>query len=257
VRDTLIAWAVAAGILLFGMGAAGRISSGSSLGILRDNRGRYSLSHVQILLWTLVILSLIAGVAAGRLLGDAAGGPLGFTVPDSVLALLGISIGSTVAARAIKAGKNTRRQAHIAASDRRDPPHLAQILLVEEGRQADRLVDVTKVQSLVITIVLVVSYVAMAVSEIRKAGSAAELTSLPDVAGTFGALLAISHAGYLAGKLPDQPGIPEGRVLLDVASPARAQELRKQHPFTPRRTALPEGTVELTTDPQHPSAVNS
>jgi hypothetical protein len=255
VHHTLTAWAVSAAILLLAMGAAGRISTGSYLGILRDNRGRYSLSHVQILLWTLVLLPLITGVAAGRLLGDAAGGPLGFTIPDSVLALLGISVGSTVAARAIKAGKNTRRQANIAASDRLDPPHLGQILLVEEGRQADRLIDVTKFQSLVITLILAGSYVAMAASQIRRAGSAAELTSLPDLAGTFGVLLAISHAGYLAGKLPDQPGIPEGRVLLDVTSPARARELRRQHPFTPRRTAAPEGIEELATDPHDRSPV--
>jgi hypothetical protein len=257
VRYTLIAWAVAAGILLLVMVAAGRISTGSYLGILRDNRGRCSLSHVQILLWTLVILSLITGVSTGRLLGDAAGGPLGFSIPDSVLALLGISVGSTVAARAIKAGKNTRRQANIAASDDLDPPSLGQIILVEEGRQADQLIDVTKFQSLVITLILAISYVAMAASQIHKAGSAAELTSLPDVAGAFAALLAISHAGYLAGKLPDQPGIPKGRVLLDVTNPARARELRRQHSFSPRRTAASEEIDELATDPQHRSEVTS
>jgi hypothetical protein len=224
----IIAWAAAAGVLILAMAAAGKIDNGSYLGILRDSRGRYSLTHVQILMWTVVVLSLISGVFVGRLIDDAAGGPLGFSIPDSVLALMGISLGSAVTARAVKASKNTRRQANIAASDPTVPPRLGQIILLEEGKFADKIVDVAKFQSLWVTLILVAAYIVMAVTQIHKAGSVAELTTLPDVAGGFVTLLAISHAGYLAGKLPDQPGMPDRKALLDLVNPAQAQELRKQ-----------------------------
>jgi hypothetical protein len=233
-RPVFIAWAVAAGVLILAMVATGRLSNGSYLGILRDSRGRYSLSQLQVLIWTAVLLSLVVGVFVGRVVGDATGGPLGFDIPNSVLALLGISVGSTVTARATKAGKNVRRPTRVAASGPEDPPRLGQVVLVEEGKLADKIVDVTKFQSLWITLILVAAYIAMAVTQIRKAASVSELTSLPDVAGTFVTFLAISHAGYLAGKLPDQAGVPDGKVLLDLTDPARAQEFRKQHPFTPR-----------------------
>ena len=34
--------------------------------VLRDGRGRYSLSRVQVMVWTVVLLSLISGMAFGR-----------------------------------------------------------------------------------------------------------------------------------------------------------------------------------------------
>jgi hypothetical protein len=228
-RPVFISWAVAAAVLLGTMATAGKISNGSYLGILTDSRGRYSLNHLQILVWTAVLFSLIVGLFVGRLIGHATGGPLGFSIPDSVLGLLGISVGSAVTARAAKAGKSRRRPTRVAASDPRDPPRLGQIILAEEGKLADKLVDITKFQNLWITLILVAAYVAAAVTQIRQAASVSELTSLPDIAGTFVTLLAISHAGYLAGKLPDPAGMPDGAVVLDVIDPARAKEFRETH----------------------------
>jgi hypothetical protein len=80
--------------------------------------------------------------------------------------------------------------------------------MTEEGEYADDVVDVTKFQSFGITIVLVVAYVAMAISAISEAGSAANVTALPDLKGTFLVLLGISYAGYAGGKLPQQAGTP-------------------------------------------------
>jgi len=250
-RVVFISWAAAAAVILGAMATAGKISNGSYLGILTDSRGRYSLNHLQILMWTAVVLSLFTGLLVGRLVGHATGGPLGFSIPDSVLGLLGISVGSAVTARATKAGKSRRRPTNVAASDPKDPPRLGQIILVEEGKLADQLVDVTKFQNLWITLVLVAGYIALAVSQIRQAASVSELTGLPDVAGTFVTLLAISHAGYLAGKLPDPAGIPDGRVVLDLIDPKRAKEFRDTHdlPLKPRNKPAAERSNESVLDP--------
>jgi hypothetical protein len=256
-RLVFISWAAAAAVILGAMAAAGKISSGSYLGILRDSRGRYSLNHLQILMWTAVLFSLITGLFVGRLVGHASGGPLGFSIPDSVLGLLGISVGSAVTARATKAGKSRRRPTKVAASDPRDPPRLGQVILVEEGKLADQVVDVTKFQNLWITLILVAAYIAVAVTQIRQAASVSELTSLPDIAGTFVTLLALSHAGYLAGKLPDPAGIPEGAMVLDIVDPAQAEEFRKTHdlPLKPRNKPAAQRSDEPVLDPTIPSPV--
>jgi hypothetical protein len=250
-RLVFFSWAVAAAVLLVAMATAGKISNGSYLGILTDSRGRYSLNRLQLLMWTAVLFSPITGLFVGRLIGHATGGPLGFSIPDSVLGLLGISVGSAVTARAAKAGKSRRRPTKIAASDPRDPPRLGQIVLVEEGKLADKLVDVTKFQNLWITLILVAAYVAVAVTQIRQAASVSELTSLPDIAGTFVTLLAISHAGYLAGKLPDPAGMPDGAMVLDIVDPAQAREFRDTHdlPLKPRNKPAAERSDEPVLDP--------
>jgi hypothetical protein len=199
------------------------------LGILIDNRGRFSLNRVQLIVWTIVVISLIAGVFFGRLI-EGVGEPLEFTIPGNVLGLLGISVGSAVTVATIKSNKaatatappvpppapevvaaapNGRAATTLAtyqATGR--PPFPGQVFMVEEGAYADDVVDAGKFQSFAITIVLVVAYVAMAISTISDATSAAHVTALPDLKGTFLVLLGISYAGYAGSKLPTPPGTP-------------------------------------------------
>lgn len=197
------------------------------LGILIDNRGRFSLNRLQLIIWTIVVISLVAGVFFGRLI-EGVGGPLEFTIPGRVLGLLGISVGAAVTVATIKSSKSAQattvapiapevvptppkgraetKLATYQATGR--PPFLGQIFMVEEGAYADDVIDASKFQSFAITIVLVVAYVAMAISTISKAGSAASVTALPDLKGTFLVLLGISYAGYAGGKLPSPVGTP-------------------------------------------------
>jgi hypothetical protein len=199
------------------------------LGILIDNRGRFSLNRLQLIVWTTVVISLIAGVFFGRLI-EGVDGPLEFKIPGNVLGLLGISVGSAVGVAAIKSNKaatatappepppapevvapapNGRAATRLATYQAtRRPPFLGQVFTVEEGAYADDVIDAGKFQSFAITIVLVVAYVAMAISSISDAASAAQVTALPDLKGTFLVLLGISYAGYAGSKLPTPPGTP-------------------------------------------------
>ena len=208
-------WAASAFVIVFLAVLVGRGATRQWLGLAIDSRGRYSLSQLQLALWTLVILSLVAGIFIGRLWHG--NNPLAFIIPAQVLGLLGISLGSTVTAFAAKVQKNTSRPDNVAASGPVDPwkPKLIQIFLQEEGTYADQVVDITKFQNFIITIVLIVGYVVLAVNTIRTDGTAASVTSLPTFSGTFLVLLGISHAAYLAGKIPSPGGEPTG---LTVAS---------------------------------------
>jgi len=96
------AWAISAGVLLLLAIAFGVGVRASSVGILIDQRGRYSLTQLQIVLWTIVVISLISGVFWARLFDDATTA-LDVSIPGELLGVLGISVGSTVAAMVVKA----------------------------------------------------------------------------------------------------------------------------------------------------------
>jgi hypothetical protein len=213
-----IAWAVSAAVLLLVAVGLGATIRGGPLGILIDSRGRYSLTQLQLVLWTVVIMSLIFGVFWGRLVGGLAANALDFSIPSELLIVLGISVGSTVTSSVIKAAKDADHPERVAASDSGDPPRFFQIFWVEEGAMADRAIDVTKFQNFWFTLILVVAYVALAIATLAKLGDISKLDSLPGFSAQFVTLLAISHGAYVAGKLPTPPGNPSGlsvRGLVD------------------------------------------
>ena len=219
--EIFVFWAVSAvAILALAIGLSFVMRPTRPLfGILIDARGRYSLTHFQVVGWSILILSLLSGVFWGRLV-DGASDPLGFTIPDQVLGLLGISAGSAVLVTAVKASKDATRPASVAASSDADLPRFSQIFLLEEGEFADKVIDVTKFQNFIITIVLVIAYVGLAINAIEDAGSAEAMSSLPGFSGTFLVLVGISQAAYVAGKVPNQAGAPSGLTLANRADVA-------------------------------------
>src|SRR5689334_17791293 len=103
-----LSWAISGAVLLLlalwiGLAANKRID-----GILIDERGRYSLTHLQLFLWTITILSLLSGVFFGRLFHGAEN-PIDITIPPEVLGLLGISLGSAVVATTTKRTKDVTK----------------------------------------------------------------------------------------------------------------------------------------------------
>lgn len=207
----LVAWGSTAVVLVVLGVVLGFVVTGHVLGLLIDERGRYSLTHFQVVLWTLTILSLIFGTVVGRVWHGAT--PLGFSIPDDVLGLMGISIGSGVVVSGAKRSADALRPNRVAAVVSRDAttPGLSQIFMVEEGAMADKAVDVTKFQGFVITVILVVAYIVDSTHAIHAAHHVKDFKSLPNIRGEFLVLLGISHAGYLGGKIaPTSSGNPAG-----------------------------------------------
>lgn len=219
-----VAWAGSAAVLVFVAMLLGRAIRSTVLGALIDDRGRYSLTHLQLVLWTVVILSLIAGVAVGRVVGGLGKDSLGFGIPNELLLVLGISAGSAAASTVVKAQKDTSSPARVSASAASDPPRFMQVFLVEEGAMSDKVVDVSKFQNFWITVILIVAYIATAISTISGLAKIADLTVLPGFSATFVTLLGISHAAYIGGKLPNRAGEPVGLSVDDVqANPDNPQ----------------------------------
>ncbi len=220
--SVLWSWLISAAVLLLLAAAVGSKVRKTFAGILIDSRERYSLSQFQIVVWTVVLLSLASGIFVGRLLAGV-DNPLGFSIPPEVLGLLGISVGSTVASSVIKSAKDTARPDAIAVGD---PPRPRQMFTTEEGPLADQIIDIGKFQNFVLTVLLVIAYTATAISVVRRTADPSQLT-MPGFSGTYLTLIGISHAGYLGGKLPSPGGVSAtatpirapGRVVADLRTP--------------------------------------
>ena len=177
----------------------GKHTTKQYLGILIDGRGRYSLTHFQIVLWTIVILSSALGVLISKGFDATA-----FGFSSQLLGLMGISAGSAVLATGVKGAKdapgstaNVARAGTFTLSDGTTvpiTPSFPQIWLEEEGDQADKVVSITKYQNFIFTLVIVGFYVTIA----WKGGG---LPILPD---NVVWLIGISHAGYVGAKIPDK-----------------------------------------------------
>src|SRR6202043_3004495 len=85
-----------------------------------------------------------------------------------------------------------------------DEAHLRDIVSGDEVANAGTI-DLSKVQQLLITMLLLGTYIGMLLSMFSKGDP---ITALPDLGERFVELMALSHAGYLVYKAvpkPDQP----------------------------------------------------
>lgn len=186
--------------------------------ILVDERNRYSLSQLQIMLWTILVVSLLLGVFLARKFApNAVANPLAIEIPDELLIVMGISVGSTTVASAIKANKDATRAAKIRsrqvrpnetstrAATTKQTRSFWDLILTEEGDpNAVERIDPTKFQNLWLTLIVVAAYAGVAAAVFVPSEVYAATCKLPGFSSDLTTLLGISHAGYLAGKLPNR-----------------------------------------------------
>ncbi len=198
----------------------GHAITGYWTGILIDARNKMSLSRLQLVAWSLLILSaLLTAVLTNIALGWES--PLAVTIPSELWVLLGISTASMVASPAVLGSKRDRaadpkevsrtlktleRQGYpSAALDLQglllgyaspDFSRWADLLKGEEAGNAAH-VDLGKLQMFFFTFVLVLGYGAALATMFGQDGP---VTALPAVQDGMNVLLGISHTGYLADK---------------------------------------------------------
>jgi hypothetical protein len=199
---------------------AGRGLTGYWRGILIDNRNKMSLGRLQLLAWTLVILSAIVtiGITNAAFGAQAA---LAIQVPQELWVVLGISTASAIAGPAILATKRdkapdpaelSKTVGELRRGDEVNVDYsLSSVLLRNESfkdaRWGDLLkgdesgnaasVDLGKLQMFFFTFVLVLGYAA-AIGRLLDGPGA--ITALPVIDSSMNTLLGISHTGYLANK---------------------------------------------------------
>lgn len=217
--------------------AIGVSITGQRMGILWSARNVYSLSRLQMVLWTLLILSGLATLVGcryfGLLLSPAAGGAanaLAIKIPNELLMVMGISLGSGTLASGIlsvktmgepatstaiqaatqRTGGDLNINGNVASRPLDCPPLLRDLFQGDDVAKVGT-VDIGKVQQAVVTVLLWFCYLAM-LAEMFIKGVSIEPdklpggSTLPIMSEAFVYLLGISHAGYLLLKAVPGPG---------------------------------------------------
>ena len=222
----LTAWLLVAALLLAFIALAGQGIVGLWRGSLIDERNKMSLARLQLLLWTVVVVSGYLAAAIVRV-RTGVESPLAIGVPEELWIILGISTTSLVGSPLIlatKASKPAPDQAVIAetrsllVAQGAGPATLAeqgQVLTNTEpkaSRWADMFrgdevgngahLDLGKIQLFFFTLILVFAYL-VAMGNLFES---AAFDRFPELDASMLALLGISHAGYLANKaVPHTP----------------------------------------------------
>jgi hypothetical protein len=191
----------------------GRAITGYWRGILIDARNKLSLSRLQMIAWSLLVLSAI--LTAG--LSNVTFGwqtPMIFVIPVELWVVMGISTTSLVASPAILLNKAKQQPGNesLRALAAEEPDKTAAGVVVRNcrpqgARWADLIlgeelgnfghVDLGKMQMFLFTFILILSYAAALGGMFGEPGV---ITSLPNVSEGMNVLLGISHTGYLMNK---------------------------------------------------------
>lgn len=190
------------------------------LGLLIDTEHKVSLSRLQMILWTILILSGFLTVVAANI-DSGLVEPLRVAIPPELWVLMGISTSSMVGSPILQRAKQSRmvsdeeKQRTIDQLAQRsvDPSRVsfrgqvvvnhsldaASIADIFQGSETGTvgLVDIGQVQMFFFTLVLVFAY-GTALAGLFSTGE--PIRALPVVDTGMLALLSISHAGFLVNK---------------------------------------------------------
>jgi hypothetical protein len=217
---------VAVAVIIVGFGA---LPSQTLWGFALSSRNAYSLSKLQMAGWTVLVLAALFTAAEIRIFGyfGAVKDPLQITIPGDLLAAMGISVFTTAATPAILALKSTgtptgpqedaaaQRLANQTKTTKDNIDNVGHVMVRADqtlARWSDIVsgdevanagtTDLSKVQQLLITLLLLGTYTGMVVSAIASRNV---FDSLPLLSTYFVGLMAISHAGYLTYKAVPKP----------------------------------------------------
>jgi hypothetical protein len=190
-----------------------------------------SLSRFQLVLWTVLLLSALLTAALTNLMAPPDSTPLAIKIRPEIWGLLGLGLFSVVAAPAITQNRRTAPVSRSLSTESRservnarsttvaavaheqaltasphfegdvmvkaDPKDARWIDLIRGDNDGSEHIDISKLQQLAITALLVTIY---GVSLWRMMLGVANIDEFPDIDVGFVALLGMSHAAYLADK---------------------------------------------------------
>lgn len=203
----MIGWWAVTGLVLAGvMLALGVKINGRFLGVLIDSRGKMSLSRLQLVSWTWLLVSCFFAIALARRTTN-------IEMDEQLWALMGISLASAAGSTLIKGAKEAREpdsnvvNASTVSLVRRgliqvnSSPKAASFLDMFKGEEiADySYVDIAKVQMFFFTIAAWAGYAASLWVFSFVPGETGTI-SFPIFSTSLVTLIGISHAGYLTVK---------------------------------------------------------
>jgi hypothetical protein len=198
-------WVVALLVLGFAFVGIGVWINGQKLGLLVDARNKMSLSRLQLVLWSWLLISAFAAVAYARQ-------TMNIDMPQEIWALMGISMGSAAGSVIVK-GSKSKQQPSANANIAAGVTHVG--LLVTHAAPADaslkdlfsgeevadqKYVDIAKVQMFFFTLATVMGYALILWDAPLIVDKVNQHLQFPVLSTSLVTLLGISHAGYLTVK---------------------------------------------------------
>jgi hypothetical protein len=246
-----LVWALDAAILGGMIALIGVAVTGRPLGVLVSAQNRMSLSRFQIVLWTLVLLSAYVAIVARRLRLAA---PMDIEIDARLWALMGLSTATLLGTPALQAKK--KADGALCRNDSLEEAWFSDMFGSDDAGSRGS-VDLSKVQMFCLTLVAVVSY---GVSLFRLIDGTApeDIKAFPELTTAFLAILGLSHAGYLAGKLtPEKPAPDEPEAPSETPREAKAEPSKPTEPGTSTgdpTPASPDEPVEPARPVEAPAA---
>ncbi|MDR6202503.1 hypothetical protein [Paraburkholderia graminis] len=203
--------------------------TGLPAGILIDERNVMSLSRLQMLVWTLMVVSaMIAGTAVNIQVGDDAHAAMGWTIDSSLLALIGISTISLAGSPLILSTKKDQNPTQLEVKEMKDrlkaqseanPTNDGKVATNEfpsDARWSDMFTgeevgnagyaDLSRIQMFFFTVLVGLIYAMMLLDMfshftlVKGSGGPLPFTGFPELDKSLVGLIAISHGGYLTVK---------------------------------------------------------
>jgi hypothetical protein len=220
-------------VVITGLGVTGRLS-----GVLIDSRNRWNLSRLQMILWTIVILSGFFTIAIWNVFSGQSD-PLSIAMQEELWLLMGISTTSLVASPLILNNKREKkpepsetnnvlmllsrqRGVDLVMDDKDKAKQLEELPVEADGQLVKNKdikdagaidlfkgeetgnathLDLGRIQMLYFTVITIIAYAVtlyQGFSEVAKTGD--KIAEFPILSSSMIGLLAISHGGYLVHK---------------------------------------------------------
>ncbi len=222
----LVVMIVIALFLLF----TGKALTGRGFGVLINERNLMSLSRLQLIIWTVLIVSGFFVIAVMRMKAAEVDQPLSIGIDWQIWALLGISATSFVGTPLLYGNKMAKEPKDPAKAEAATASHFtdetsAQVAAnrrgilyansnIKDARFTDmfqgdelvntQLVDVAKVQMFFFTVAVAMAYGMQLYQLIAYGDLKQSNVHLPELQNGLLALMGVSHAGYLGSKSVDR-----------------------------------------------------
>ena len=202
----VIVWLTTMAMMVVLLICIGRAIAGRWDGVLVDGRNRLSLSRLQMLGWTLLILSALITAIASNLAAGHAAIALSITIENPLLAAMGISAVSLAATPALLTLKGQDSSGRTMAATNPNSDCAGWLDIFSGDEEKDRNVpDLSKIQQFLVSLALIGGY-GFAIGYLFLGLNPGQLfTAFPDMDDKIVWLLGISHAGYLSYKAASKP----------------------------------------------------
>lgn len=209
---------------------AGHWITGVFYGAFVNDRNRMSLSQIQLVLWTLLVLGTYLSAVFINLSFSVAQ-PLEITIPGELWILMGISTTSLIGSPLLSSRKKGQKvdihdeakAMNVLSDQGRKPANLdanggliankkpadaawSELFEADEISRAGRL-DISKIQMFFFTLIIALVYataLASSIASVDKTG----FRAFPEIDESMIALLGISHAGFLTSRaVPERENV--------------------------------------------------